>query len=137
MKRSLCWLILAVAWEALAVAAPPSTPPEETRVTLGGVLVVQFRAASGGFSPVRRAATMENRIVEILSRPDLTPDAVRVTPGKGGRSATITVGPILLVTVTEADAQANRSTPMKLATTWAESFRRGYAEARPEPARGP
>jgi hypothetical protein len=71
--------------------------------------------------------------VNILSHPELGPSDVRVVPGKGGQSATIMVGPLLFVTVTQADAQATRSTPQKLAATWADNFRKGYAAAKPRP----
>jgi hypothetical protein len=113
----------------------PAPPANAARVTLGDVTVLQFRVGSGGFTPEQRASKLQDRVVEILSRPDLGPKDVRVTPGKGGRSATITVGPLLFVTVTEADARATRSTPEKLAATWAANFRKGYEAAQPKPIR--
>jgi hypothetical protein len=139
MRRTLTLLALAV----LAAAAPGAAraqeaaakPPGETKLTLGGVWVLQFRVAAGGFSPEQRLERLQERVVQVLSREELRPEHVRVVPGRGGRSATITVGPVLFVTVTEADAAASRSTPVKLAEVWAENFRKGFAASRPKPIR--
>jgi hypothetical protein len=142
MKRRLIGLLLAIpvtqalAWQAPPPAAPsPAAQADARRLTLGGVTVLQFRVASGGFTPEQRASKLQDRVVEILSHPELGPKDVRVVPGKGGHSATITVGPLLFVTVTEADARATRSTPEKLAATWTENFRKGYEAAQPKPIR--
>jgi hypothetical protein len=113
--------------------AAPETDESGTRLSLGGVTVLQFRAAAGGFSPEERRTQMQSRVIEILSRPELGPHSVRVETGRGGATATIRVGPLLLVTATMADARANTSTPVQLANTWAQNFRRGYAQAKPRP----
>jgi len=122
----------------LAATALPAFGQDvpDTRVTLGGVTVLQFRASAGGFSPEARKAAMQGRITEVLSRSDLGPGHVRVVRGKGGRDARVMVGQMLLITATEADAEANRSTPEKLARTWAANFRRALAAAKPRPAPG-
>jgi hypothetical protein len=155
MKRLLIGLLLAIpVTQALAWQTPPAAPsppaqprpaaqwgprtvPAGTarRLTLGGITVLQFRVASGGFTPEQRASKLQDRVVDILSHPELRPKDVHVVPGKGGHSATVMVGPLLFVTVTEADAQATQSTPEKLAMTWAENFRQAYAAARPKPIR--
>lgn len=148
MKRLLIGLLLAIpavqarAWQTPPPATPsppaqprPAAQADARRLTLGGVTVLQFRVASGGFTPEQRASKLQDRVVEILSHPELRPKDVHVVPGKGGHSATVMVGPLLFVTVTEADAQATQSTPEKLAMTWAENFRQAYAAARPKPIR--
>ena len=128
MRRLLMVLALGA-----AVGAAPAVWAQEGAgpVTLGGVAVLQFRAPAGGFTPDERAQQLQERVVEILSRPDLSPEDVRLVTNEGGRSVAIRVGDLLLVTATEADARANDSTPEQLASIWAENFRRGYAEARP------
>jgi hypothetical protein len=128
MRRLLMGILLAAAMGAApAVRAQEGAGP----ITLGGVAVLQFRAPAGGFTPKERALQLQERVVEILSRPDLRPEDVRLVTNEGGRSVTIWVGDLPLVTATEADARANASTPEQLAAIWAENFRRGYAEARP------
>jgi hypothetical protein len=121
---------------AAMTAAPGAVESEGNRLTLGGVLVLEFRAAAGGYTAEQRKAAMQDRVVEILSRPDLGPEQVRVVIGKGGHWAKVMAGPVLLVTATEADARANQSTPAKLAAVWAENFRRGFAAAKPRPIPG-
>lgn len=128
MKR----LLLALALAAL-VAWPLRAQEGETKLTLGGVWVLQFRASAGGFTPEQRLSALQDRVVDLLSRPDLQPKDVRVVPGPGGRSAAVYAGPLLLVTATEADAAANQSTPLKLANVWAENLRRAFRAARPLP----
>jgi hypothetical protein len=147
MKRLLIGLLLAIpVTQALAWQTPPAAPSppaqprpaaqaDARRLTLGGITVLQFRVASGGFTPEQRASKLQDRVVDILSHPELQPKDVHEVPGKGGHSATVMVGPLLLVTVTQADAQATQSTPEKLAMTWAENFRQAYAAARPKPIR--
>lgn len=129
---------------AAAAPAPPPAPAAQSpapsaaaanaaRLTLGGITVLQFRAAAGGFSPAERRSYLQSRVIEILSHPELRPDDVHVVPGPGGHSAIVMVGPRLFVTATEADARANQSTPEQLAQTWADNFRRAFAAAQPRP----
>ena len=132
-------MVIALIGAALAVlparAQPPAAeaPANSAPLTLGGVTLLQFRAAAGGYSPEQRRSQIQSRIIEILSHAELGPRDVRVVPGPGGQSATIQVGPMLFVTATDADARANQSTPEQLANTWAENFRRGFAAAKPRP----
>src|SRR5262245_48994362 len=107
MPRFLVMLAL-VATAAIGGWAQEAKPAGETKLTLGGVWVLQFRVAAGGYTPEQRLSTLQDRVVQVLSRPELGPRDVRVVPGPGGKSAAIYVGPLLLVTVTQADAQASR-----------------------------
>jgi hypothetical protein len=131
MRRFVIGCLLAV----LAAIAPMAygQAAGDARVTVGGVTVLEFRASAGGFSPEQRKSALQSRIVEILSHTNLGPGHVRVVRGKGGHSARVMVGRMLLITATEADAQANRSTPEQLARTWAANFRRAFAAAKPRP----
>jgi hypothetical protein len=128
-------LIGAALWTTPAVVRTPAPRPSgnAARLTLGGVTILQFRAAAGGFSPEERRSELQSRVVEILSHEELNPSDVRVVIGPGGHSATVQVGPLLFVTATEADARANQSTPEELANTWAQNLRRGFAAAKPRP----
>lgn len=125
-------------WLGVLVTAMPALGQEggDARVTLGGVTILEFRAAAGGFTPEQRKAAMQSRIVEILSHEELGSGHVRVERGKGGRTARVMVGRMLLITATGADAQANRSTPEKLARAWAANFRRALAAGKPRPSPG-
>jgi hypothetical protein len=133
MRKLVATLAVAVAAVAGVLAQEGTKAASETKLTLGGVWVLQFRVAAGGYAPERRLSILQYRVVQVLSREELRPGHVRVVPGPGGKSASIYVGSLLLVTVTQADAEASRSTPVTLAGVWANNFRRGFAAARPRP----
>src|SRR5215213_5282603 len=108
MKQVLTLLGLAIMVMSCA-GAQEARPAGETKLTLGGVWVMQYRVAAGGMSPEQRLDRLQERVVQVLSRADLGPESVRVVPGRGGKSAVIQIGPLTLVTVTLADAQASLS----------------------------
>jgi len=107
------------------VATAPNVVPGGTRteIALGGRVILRMRDA-GGFTAEERAAIVRQRLIPILSMPDLQPSAVTVRPGPAGAWATIYVRDHMLVTVTEALARANNTTPVRLARIYADRFRR-------------
>jgi len=108
---------------AAAVAAQPQPKPEPGgEVILGGKLLWIFRASAGGKSPGERADACVRRSVEILSDPSVSEKDIKIVVPKKGAEPQIQVGKYLFVTVTMADAKANKIDPMGLAKVWAKNL---------------
>jgi hypothetical protein len=116
-------LVALVLGLAAAVAAQPQPKPEPgSEVILGGKLLWIFRATAGGKSPAQRADACIRRSVDILSDPAVSEKDIKIVVPKKGAEPQIQVGKYLFVTVTMADAKANKIDPMTLAKTWSKNL---------------
>lgn len=125
MRKWLLPMLMLVAFAA--TVAPAQEKPE---VVLGGKVLMVLRATAGGKTPLERAVILRQRCVDILSDPGVTEDHVKIiTPKKGGEPA-IYVGKHIFVTVSRADAEANKVDMQTLAKIWARNLREGLSIAR-------
>lgn len=122
--------LAAFAWQNDTTTAPPppsgaASPASTTApadVTASGVVLFRIWATSGNQTPQQRADTVQARLVDILSEPDLRPRDIRVA-ASGRNEAQILVRRHLLVTATAEDGKANGKTALAQANAWADSLR--------------
>lgn len=103
---------------------------------IGGHEIVNVRASSNGFNPYMRAALLDARTVEILSRtqaPPLRASDIRAVK-RNGRDM-ILVRRWLLFDVRPEDARAEKTNTTALAEKWAGSVRRTLPAIAPKPSR--
>ncbi|NUQ02187.1 MAG: hypothetical protein HUU35_20255 [Armatimonadetes bacterium] len=102
-----------------AVADSATMPASETVLMLNGVRILQFRVPAGDYSPSERWEIVQHRLQQAL----VADARHRVAVSDLNGSPAIYLGSHLLLTVTEADARANGTTPAKLASRWAANLR--------------
>jgi hypothetical protein len=104
---------------ASANQAPPGT------VTYSGQILMRIRTAAGGYTAEQRAAAVQDRLQEILSTENLTPEDIVVKQTRRYQDASIYVRDRLLITVDRKLAQSNgNNEPGALAAQWAERMRK-------------
>lgn len=115
-------LLATFAWPAAAQAV--EEPEEAWDVIFSGVLVLRVRFGLGGMSALERQHMVYQRLREAVDSlgESLSPDLVMVTEADG--QVFVQVGPHVIVTVDEAHARHQRSTPEGLAEVWADNLRR-------------
>jgi len=123
------WLLPTLLIIAFAMVALPALAEEKPEVVLGGKVIMVFRASAGGRTPMERAVILRQRCVDILSDPGVTEDHVKIVTPKRGEP-TIYVGKHIFVTVSRADAAANKADMQTLAKTWAKNLYEGFSIAR-------
>jgi len=117
-----------------AVTAPPAEGPPEAQgpkeVVAGGIIILRIRVPAGGMTPEQRMAALYERAGAILRDQGVKPaDVMGVQKGD---TALVMAGRHLFATVTPSDAQANKTTPIKLAEIWASNLRIAMPLARPQ-----
>jgi len=123
------WLLPTLLLFAFALTAMPALAEEKPEVVLGGKVIMVFRASAGGKTPMERAVILRQRCVDILSDPGVTEDHVKIVTPKRGEP-TIYVGNHIFVTVSRADAAANKADMQTLAKIWAKNLYEGFSIAR-------
>jgi hypothetical protein len=93
----------------------------EGDVNVGGEHVLTVRFPVNGMSIKDRADAITDRLVRILSDPNLKPSDITVQPS--GKDAVIMVKDKLLVTVDAQTAHFNQTKPLALAEFWAAHLR--------------
>ncbi|HEV2282803.1 MAG TPA: hypothetical protein VGX75_10515 [bacterium] len=119
--------LLAGAAVVAGIAGPAFADPRD--ISVGGVWITRITHDWAGVSAADRATEVTRRITQVLSTPQLRQGAV-VAVRKDGADAVITVGNILVFTVTPADAQGAGS-PMHVAKQWAALLGQGLTKALP------
>ena len=104
---------------------------DERDISVGGVWVCRISHDVSGYTAVRRATEVRKRITNVLSIPRLRRGAV-ITVRPTGHDAVVTVGEILVFTVTPADATVTSVTPLELAHQWAARLAAGLSKALPD-----
>lgn len=100
-------------------------------ISVGGVWVCRITQPALGHSAEQRAVTMTKQITEALSTPKFRKGAVISIRPKGD-TATISVGDVVIVTVTPEDAKGTAVAPMELARQWAQRLAMGLSKALPD-----
>jgi len=120
-------LLVGVALVA-GVARPAFADPRD--ISVGGVWIARITHDWAGVSAVDRATEVTRRITQVLSTPQFRQGAV-VAVRPDGANALITVGSVLVFTVTPADATGTSGNPMHLAKYWAALLGQGLTRALP------
>lgn len=121
----------------LLSAGIPAGAAGDGDVSVGGEHILTVRFPSGGMSVTERADAITERLVTILSDPDLKPaDIVAVSLGKN--AAKILVKNRLLVTVDLQTARYNQTSPLALAQSWTTHLRKVLPQinVKPNPNNG-
>jgi hypothetical protein len=100
-------------------------------ISVGGVWVCRITQPALGLTAEQRAVQMTKQITEVLSTPEFRRAAVISIRPKDS-SAMISVGDLLIVTVTPEDAKGTSVTPMELARQWAQRLAVGLSKALPD-----
>lgn len=98
-------------------------------ISVGGVYITTIKQPSQGYTAEQRATEINKRITQILSTPELRQGAV-VSVTQSGQDALVTVGNILVFTITPADA-AGSGTTLYVAKRWAALLSEGLSKALP------
>ncbi len=113
----------------LALLLIPAAASNSGEIVIANQVVLRVRVAPPEMTVGERTLIVERRVVDIISYEKLSPPDVKI---KGNPNwPAICVGKHMLITVTPADAQANGTTPMELARSWAENVRRQLPKAEP------
>jgi hypothetical protein len=104
----------------------PANPPAYTNtnasaVFLGGTPIFRVRVAGGGYTIEERAATIQQRLNDILSTGPIFP--TDITTGPVGAEEAVYVKGKLIFTADLATAKFNDATPTDLANQWAQNLR--------------
>ena len=114
---------------ALLAAGSAGAFTMDQQVVVASRLIHTVRVAAGGFSPEQRVARINERLNRIIAHEPLAPSNIHLR--MVGSEPGIFVGPDLVTTVTQADAQANNTTPTNLARRWLRAYRQVLPQARP------
>lgn len=124
-------IVLAAALIGAVVTAGVATPAfaDPRDISVGGVWITRITHDWQGVSAADRATEITRRITQVLSDPKFRQGAV-VAVKKDGAAAIITVGNLLVFTVTPADAEGS-GTPVDVAKHWATLLGQGLTKALP------
>jgi hypothetical protein len=128
VRRTIIFATLLIGAAAIAGIAKPAFA-DQGDISVGGVWITRITHDWAGVSAADRATEVTRRITQVLSTPQLRQGAV-VAVRQDGPTALITVGNILVFTVTPADAQGAGS-PMHVAKQWASLLGQGLTKALP------
>lgn len=120
-------LLVGVALVA-GVARPAFADPRD--ISVGGVWITRITHDWAGVTAVDRATEVTRRITQVLSVPQFRQGAV-VAVRADGANALITVGNVLVFTVTPADASGTSGSAMHVAKYWATLLGQGLTRALP------
>lgn len=132
MKSTLATMIIVGVLTALLVAPASAQVQarENNEVVMGEYLLLRIRCPYGGMTQAERAGVIQKRVNDLLVLGGIDLGSVRVV--QVGSEAAVYAGGRLLVTATMCEAQANNTTPMRLASYWANRFRALYPLALPK-----
>jgi hypothetical protein len=128
VRRTIIFATLLIGAAVIAGIAKPAFA-DQGDISVGGVWITRITHDWAGVSAADRATEVTRRITQVLSTPQLRQGAV-VAVRQDGPTALITVGNILVFTVTPADAQGAGS-PMHVAKQWASLLGQGLTKALP------
>lgn len=126
------WKLPCLAAAVAALCLASARPAQADAVwSVAGKQVLRMRAAVGGMTPDRRVEELDTRLNNVLSRLDSPLKPSDIVVGRRAGSIVILARGDLLVTVTLQDADANRTTPGKLARAWLTNMRKTLPQLSP------
>jgi small-conductance mechanosensitive channel len=104
---------------SLPLEAPHNPAPSENRidgfpVVLDGQQILTIHRAISGFSAEERAQAITRRLNRIAQNDAIAVEELAIQRNADDNSVFLSVGPEVLLTITEQDAKARRSTPQAL-----------------------
>jgi hypothetical protein len=99
-------------------------------VSIGGVYICTITHDANGHTSYERAVLANQQITNVLSTPAFWRGGT-VIVRQVGPAATVSVGNILVFTITPADVSPTNETPLALAKTWAQRLAQGLSIAMP------
>jgi len=133
MKRKALHAILAMAGLALLpIVCRGDKAPNEGVVAVGGEWILTVRVPAGGMSVKERADRITERLVTILSDPNIKPQDITAVP-LGKTEAKIMVKKELLITVDSETAKINQMDAMSLAKKWVSHLRKVIPQVNVKP----
>jgi hypothetical protein len=101
-------------------------------ITIGGKFIMRLRAGHGNLTVQERARIVEERLVEALGE-RLREDQITLKEVRKDAQYEIYVRGRLLITVTQADADAAKMRVKQLAEHWLKQLRRTLPELSAQP----
>ena len=111
------------------LARPALADPRE--ITVGGIWITLIDHDAAGYTSLERAIEVRRRITEVLSTPKFR-EGTTVSVRPMGKSAVVTVGGLLVFTVTPQDAVGTSMAPLDVARQWARLLAEGLSRALPD-----
>lgn len=125
-------LMIIVLAGIVAVLGPVSPAAADVRdISVGGVWITRLDHDAAGYTSFQRAVEVWRRITEVLSTPKFR-QGTTVSVRPIGKAAIVTVGDLLVFTVTPDDAEGTTVTPLVLARQWAQRLAEGLRYALPD-----
>ena len=125
---AVCWAFLTTA--AFGQSAPTKAAEPGAPVTLDGHTLFTVRANLGPFSAADRAAATSARLLALAK--DLTIPIDAITSAASDASTDIVARDRALLTISDADAQAARTSRSELAAAYVQSIRAAVSQRRAE-----
>jgi hypothetical protein len=133
--RRLVTVLLAAFTLGVVVALALPAHADERDISVGGVWICRITHDVSGYTAAQRAVEVRKRITQILSDPRFSKGAL-VEVHQVGPTAVVTVGDLLVFTVTPDDTQgppvAPHTTTGELARQWAQRLAEGLSRALPD-----
>jgi hypothetical protein len=124
MRKLLCFLGVVLAVGAFA--------QNYVDITIGGKFIMRLRAGYGNLTVQERARIVEERLVEALGE-RLQEDQITLKEVRKDAQYEIHVRGQLLITITQADADAAKMRVKQLAEHWLKQLRRTLPELSAQP----
>ena len=125
MTRICALLYVLTAVLAVHAAAQQTREAPQPEVwSVAGREVLRIRVAVGGVGPRQRVEILDQRLTDILSAAEAPIGVADIEMEVHGNTVTITVLGELLVTVSQADADANKTTTERLGKVWLSNIRK-------------
>ncbi|MGQ9656327.1 MAG: hypothetical protein ACUVV1_00300 [Fimbriimonadales bacterium] len=124
MKKLLCWMGVLFTVAAFA--------QNYVDISIGGKFIMRLRAGHGNLTVEERARTVEKRLAEVLGT-RLREDQITLRETRKDAQYEIYVRGQLLITVTQADADAAKMSVKQLAEHWLRQLRRTLPELSARP----
>lgn len=124
-------IVAAVLVAAVAVVLLPCAfAAEKGEVMMGGFLLMRIRCGTAQMTAEQRADVIQARVNDLLVLGGIDLASVKVE--RQWNDAVLYAGGKVLVTVDKCLAEANRTTPTRLAEVWAKRFRQIYPQVVPK-----
>ncbi len=130
------WLAVVCLCAAGASAQDQSDRLRPEVWSVAGREVLRIRVPVGQMSPRQRVELLDQRLTDILSKAETAIGVADIEMATRGKTVSITVLGELLVTVSQADAEANGTTTERLGKMWLSNIRKTVPLLSPRVNRG-